>query len=185
MKHFDTLQSSSFRTASIFFMSHFTSFFWSVKSIDNGNFSARIHLHDLISFQRLRLRLMYWGLSKTLKKHCLINWLMLVCSMKMKNHLWPLSKNDWKSSKLIIKDKKVDQKLFQVEVFFNFVRYLFGFEVHIFFKQAVNIYSMELNCFALFIVSINVLVSLVSPLKTLIWIFLLPLLKLGRKLKTF
>ena len=35
----------------------------------------------------------------------------------------------------IVQTNNKRQKLFQVEVFFNFVKYLFGFEVHIFFKQ--------------------------------------------------
>ena len=68
----------------------------------------------------------------------------------------------------IVQTNNKRQKLFQVEVIFNFVKYLFGFVVLIFFKQAVNIYSMELNCYALFIVSVNVLVPLVFPLTTLI-----------------
>ena len=81
-------------------------------------------------------------------------------------------KNNWKSSKSIMKTI-VDQKLFNEEVFFNFVR--IWTSLHFFFKQAANIYSIESNCFALFIVSVNALVPIVSPLTTtLIWIFLLP-----------
>ena len=46
----------------------FHKFFWSVKSIGNGNFQtlSTSTIHSLS--QRLQLRLMFWGLSKTLWK---------------------------------------------------------------------------------------------------------------------